>query len=523
MRDILIALSLANLLFLRAWEKSNIGSFLDDFKPDKTSIAFCVLLTGALLWLSWRLARNYHRLSVAARIIFLFLLLIPLNALRLYYDQSFVPIYTDKYRWLALLLLAVLALPIIVAAFRRRLRLQFLTRYGIVLLLMLAPFMIFTLGGALLSSYRAVRQRAAQTKPAERPRVALKANASRVVWIIFDELDMRLAFKERPASVTLPEFDRFRAESFVASAAHPPGAQTGQSVPALLNGSMVPNETPHGETALAIWGDDPNQVVIWNRDMTIFSETSREGVSTGLAGVYFPYCAILGRSIDSCRDFRSYRTSESLPKSMSRSILLALDAIPFASRLWLGQWKLRNDLEEYEFAAREANALAADQNFDFVYIHLPIPHPPAIYDRRTAQLDVTTKHSYLDNVALADVCFGNLRRAMEQSGTWQKSTVIVTADHWWRTYFWRDGPYWGPEDSQTAGRRMPEDTVPLMIKLAGNQGPFIYSREFNTVITRKMIMQILKQGIPSNSELARWLDTNAIGPVKPIWHPPKTP
>jgi hypothetical protein len=62
-----------------------------------------------------------------------------------------------------------------------------------------------------------------------------------------------------------------------------------------------------------------------------------------------------------------------------------------------------------------------------------------------------------------------------------------------------------------------------MIKLAGDNGAHVYDRPFNTVITRKMIMTLLKEGIRSNDELSRWLDTNAVGRVKPIWNPSAIP
>ena len=36
----------------------------------------------------------------------------------------------------------------------------------------------------------------------------------RVVWLIFDELDERVAFAARPANLSLPEFDRLRAAGY---------------------------------------------------------------------------------------------------------------------------------------------------------------------------------------------------------------------------------------------------------------------------------------------------------------------
>jgi hypothetical protein len=530
-RNLVVALSLANLLFLRAWEKSRVGSFLDDFKPDGISIIFCVLVTAAILWIAWHLVRSHPRLSAAAKIIFLLLLPVPLNALRLYYNQSFVPIYGDRHGWIRWIVLALFALPIVVALVRRRFSRQFLVRYGLTLILMLAPFAFFTFGGSLLTAYRVRRaerrQMANNSSPANaaapgKDRGQSSGKRPRVVWIVFDEMDNRVAFKERPASVSLPEFDRFRSESFVALAAHPPGAETARSIPALLNGGMVTEAQPRGETSLVIWGENKNQPVIWNVGMSIFAETAASEIGTGLAGVFFPYCAILGGNVTDCRDLRSFRAHEGFPKRVYRDILLALDAIPLADRLWL-RTQLRNQIEEYQFAVREGSSLAADARFDLVFIHFPVPHPPAIYDRRSAHLDIASKHSYLDNLALADVALGILRRAMEQSGEWTESNVIVTSDHWWRTYFWNSGPYWSREDQSTSGGRMPEDIVPFMVKLSGSSDRMLYERPFNTVISRKLVMAILKKGVPTNADLTRWLDQNAVGRVEPIWTPPSRP
>src|SRR5262249_49748159 len=63
--------------------------------------------------------------------------------------------------------------------------------------------------------------------------------ARRVLWIIFDELDQRLAFDERPASIALPELDRFRRQSVAASRAYSPSTKTFTSLPALITGRLV--------------------------------------------------------------------------------------------------------------------------------------------------------------------------------------------------------------------------------------------------------------------------------------------
>ena len=52
-------------------------------------------------------------------------------------------------------------------------------------------------------------------------------------------------------------------------------------------------------------------------------------------------------------------------------------------------------------------------------------------------LDITTAHEYLDNLALADRILGELRQAMEQAGTWDSTTILISSDHWWRTDYWQ--------------------------------------------------------------------------------------
>lgn len=525
MRNFLVALSLANLLFLRAWERSKLGIFLDDFKPDGASIAFCVVITCLLLYGSWRLVSSSPKLSVAGKIVFLVLLLIPVNALRLYWEQTFIPVYTRKYDFVVWVVLAILLLPLVYAGVTRRLRLRFLVRYGMSLVLLLAPFTLFTLGGVSLDLYRAnFSAQPPAARPASRARESTTAGnhedfqskTKRVVWIVFDEFDERVAFKERPTTLWLPEFDRFRLRSLVASSAYPPAGDTAKSIPALLNGKRVSSITSGAEKTLTLWNENERQPVIWDPGMTLFAETASEGITNSLVGTYYPYCATLDVSIDDCRDFRRYRDSEGFRKRITRAMVMALDAVPLSFRLWLRKFQLENEIERYEFSLRESISLAADPGFQLVFIHFPVPHQPGIYDRPSGRLDISSKHSYLDNLALADASFGSLRRAMEQSGVWDESTVIVTSDHWWRTYLWSTGPHWTPEDQQISAGREPDHRVPFMVKLSGSNQQLPYDRPFNTVTIRKMVMAILKGSVRTEAELAQWLDRNAVGPVAPM-------
>ena len=517
MRDFLIALSLANLLFLRDWEKARSNNYLDDFKPDLIATTLLVLATCAVLLIGWRLIRTSTRLAFAGKILFLLLMVLPLNALRLYYQQDIMALYGHRYDPVAWIVLALLAGPVVFALATRRLRLPFLVRYGIFLTLALSPFTLFTFGGVIRDSYRwttsaakplAARDSGSTNSSRTMDEVQSETKRQRVVWIIFDELEERTAFTNRPDSVSMPELDRFRTESFVARAAYPPANQTIQSVPALLNGKGVSSTAARGD-ALAIRQEGETAPILWNPQMTVFAEAADAGKKTGLVGIFLPYCATHGRVITECHDFRTAQTNEGLLKKIRRALMIALDAVPFAFRLFLHKSVFENEIERYQFTIHHASVLAADPKLDLVYLHFPLPHPPGIYDRAAGRLAVSPQHSYLDNLELTDASFGIVRRAMEQAGVWQSSTVIVTADHWWRTdEVWKAAAGWTAEEQRIIAGRAPDHRIPFMVKLAGKEPSMVFEHPFNTLVTRRIVMALLDGRLSTTRDLVQLLDSS---------------
>ncbi|HXE43022.1 MAG TPA: sulfatase-like hydrolase/transferase, partial [Candidatus Baltobacteraceae bacterium] len=101
---------------------------------------------------------------------------------------------------------------------------------------------------------------------------------------------------------------------------------------------------------------------------------------------------------------------------------------------------------------------------------------------------------YLNNLALIDLELGRIRSEMEASGAWNKTWVIVSADHSWQqsSLF----------DHQVDYR------VPFVIKSPGTNQNLTYSPKINTVLTRDLIDAILRKDISNQQDLASWLDTN---------------
>jgi arylsulfatase A-like enzyme len=136
----------------------------------------------------------------------------------------------------------------------------------------------------------------------------------------------------------------------------------------------------------------------------------------------------------------------------------------------------------------DARAAVADTSLGLVFVHLAVPHHPPIYDREDDELTALNYHinGYYDNLVLADRTLGVLRRALEESDLWDRSTVVLTSDH---------------------SRREGEDDwrVPFVVKLAGQRtGGRAYRAPFNTVALHDLTLALLRGQVSGG--VARWLD-----------------
>ena len=111
------------------------------------------------------------------------------------------------------------------------------TRKLAIVTLILFPFGLL---GMVQGTWLAIRYGRNWNEPKPAPMLPAKSNLQpRVLWLIFDELSEEVAFASRPKNFSLPNFDRLRAESLLATNAFPPAAHTTQSIPALLTGRLI--------------------------------------------------------------------------------------------------------------------------------------------------------------------------------------------------------------------------------------------------------------------------------------------
>ena len=292
---------------------------------------------------------------------------------------------------------------------------------------------------SLAARSQALEQDSFRRVPAQ-PASALKSDTDqgRILWILLDEFSYDQGFAHRQPSVKLPNFDALAAESSLFTNLQPVGYYTEEVVPSLLLGRRVEALRSNFEGMPRVQYSGQNGWTAFDAGHTIFGDAQRLGWSTGVAGWYNPYCRILSGVLDSCY----WTFGNAIPSGLSgRKTVLGnavailpgvemaeahMDAGPQSGPA-AGHW------DEYSRLMARSRALVADTSIRFVLLHLPLPHPPGLYDRRTQQFSL--RGSYLDNLALADRAVGELLDVMHNTPAAANTTVIVSSDHSWRVLY----------------------------------------------------------------------------------------
>ena len=495
--DIFISLSLANLCFINLWGELQNRSWNYYRKiPPPPSLVIGLLLDVLLLaavFLTGRLlAARFGRrgLSVAHWGV-LAALLLPLNILR---NQFALTLWPANYRSLAAYLPVLLIAAVAVAWFRRRAACLRVISAGLLLLFPLLPLSVIMASWALyIKTPRSVF--------ADKPLAAAVAynnpSAPRIVWIVFDELDEYLTFVARPANVACPELDRLRAESFYATKAYAPTRNTQSSMPSLLTGRILTIARTRGPDELLVSAGAPQTPVNLSTLPNAFSDARSAGLNTGLVGSYQPYCRLLNESLTYCWWHASavmlreeYARDPGIPRMMWLEFQRQLTRVPLVKRLQmidLLQSARHLHAAEYDGIRDTAVPTAANPQLGFVLLHWPVPHPTNIFDASGDRVITGESCDYLSNLELADASLARMRSAMEKSGVWDRSIVLVTSDHQFRSSMWRRLHTWSPALEQATAGGQEHLEIPFLLHFPGQTHSFKYDGVFNTVLTRTLL------------------------------------
>jgi hypothetical protein len=375
---------------------------------------------------------------------------------------------------LALLLLAWLALR----------NWRALMRTAVRGLLIFSPFLVFTLGRAGLAIYSADLE--AMTRTVSSDGIRNAQPGARVIIVVFDELDYTHAFPGRPPEVALPAFDQLRSHSAFATNAVAPGAHTAFSLPSYILGTAVDSLLARSSSTMIFQTRDDHVRKDISRDSTIFDDAAGRGARSELVGFLLPYCRWrLAQSMERCtwHPFTWGGVMEGpigLWPSVGRQIL---------AMLTIGNRTAA--IERDKVMISEALRAVSDTGLRLVFLHLPVPHFPPVWDaarKRYSPMRVSVS-AYFENLALADLTLEQLRLAAGPDTPNRPTYWIVTSDHAWR---------YGP----IAGR--PGGKVPFLVS-----GPSGESLEINspieTVRLRSLTAQLLDGKLKTNRDVAAWL------------------
>lgn len=479
--DFLAAFSLANLSFLALWDgllnyTPDQAFFFENPPPRGAYLAgFAnVILLGLVFFLLIRLARwiaaRYGRTGFILGSLPIFLLIaLPAgkSTVRLIADR--IP-ETDPRLVIGLLAFGLGA----TAAIARR-RFFRLVSAGLVTI---SPLILVE---AILAVSQLRAHRAAEFAHAPlAPR--LPAGLPRIVWIIFDELDYRLAFPDRPSNVPMPEFERLRQEALFAEHAISPARDTVPSVPSLLVGRILRND------------ESLNLALL--RDPNIFSRAHAAGANTAVVGWHLPYCRLFARDLAACWSHNLDNELSEADTTFMRGLALEQESLfAYGYRSLLGE-SSRPQYRIGMFHAMQADAMhdVADPSLNLVFLHLAVPHAPYLYDRFSHTFPRFGASTYLDNLALADIYLGDLRDAMTAAGLWDRTTVLVTSDHPDRTSMSVDGKS--------------DPRVPFLLKFPGQTSGLTFSPTLHTVVTKSLLEAILNREITTPDAAITWLNAH---------------
>ncbi|HEX6770806.1 MAG TPA: hypothetical protein VF126_02185 [Acidobacteriaceae bacterium] len=342
-------------------------------------------------------------------------------------------------------------------------------------------------------------------------------DAARIVWILMDELSYDQAFASRQPDVQLPNFDRLAQTSVSFSDLQPPapapgpGSMTEDVLPALMLGkSVVALQKPY-LAPLAYRTRPGTPWHTFNENDTIFGDARSLGWSTGLAGWYNPYCRLLPNVLDRCVWVYSEPAVDGLSRALSSQKSIVQNMVqmtPLPDTLNTRIHGLRNEdvqthTNDYLSVMAHAKDLIQDSRIRFAFIHLPIPHPPGIYDR--VHHVINGHGSYLDDLVLADESLGTLEEVLQSTPAAANTVLILSSDHSWRPFLWKGTPDWSEEaEAATHGNFDPRPV--LMIHLPGQQTAHLIAKPVNVLITHTILEGLLHGQIRDAADVDRLID-----------------
>ncbi len=493
LKRFLIGLTFATLVFLPAWNElfpGSVARYFGELQGIPLAVAG-LLLNSAILSLGlmtlwpWLKGGGFLR-KVMRMLLFLAAASIAALAFRSLLAQQIYAINGDAWRRLlpmgllrGIVVAAILGVSALVWRYE-----DLMLKLGRKVLVLLVPLPLLLAGRILWAPKAPV--------PLPSPRSAHAPRRTRAVFIIFDEMDYGWTFEHRPEGLLLPQLDRLAKESCFFTQAFPPASETHRSIPALMTGNLVASAKTASEREFLLQLPGKGWVR-WSEAEDLTRKASRLGQSSFFLDFYHSYN-------QKYRDLRPELEISRFPegrwhaaKGWHRSLSAAIahqwrcvvETLPGGTTLGEEPDDMAVRARVHQEMVRVSREALQSRAFDLVILHWPIPHAPTIWDASTGELLNSARPlaSNLDNLALADRTLAELRDAMEASGQWDESLVIVTSDHWQRCDFGQALPLRPPGEYRR---------VPLLVKLPGQRDGRRLDQRISNLVAHDLVAQALK-------------------------------
>ncbi len=300
------------------------------------------------------------------------------------------------------------------------------------------------------------------------------AGARRVIWLVFDELDLRRVFQRGHADVGLMNFRRLASMSVHATHANTPSNATLSSIPALLLGRPISGYRVAGRFAMDMV-DREGTAVRFDEEHSLLAQLPGGPDSAAILGYYHPYCDVFPHS--HCERSASGSTHDWVEAASA----------PFG---FLHEWyEERPAWGRITRDALERLPHVIDGGHALTFVHLNVPHLPASYAHPNDGLPrpLDSAEEYDRNLALADQILGRVLTQLAGVGPGESVLLIVTSDHWWR--------HASPRVAQP---------VPLMMWIVGDNAGRVIDRPVSTIHTGELVLDFLRGRVRSQAEVERW-------------------
>lgn len=345
------------------------------------------------------------------------------------------------------------------------------------------------------------------------PYLPVEENQPRVAWLLFDELDIRAAFEQRPKQLLLPNFDEFKSFSFYANKAYAGGPCTTVSLPALLTGKPIRVvELINDRTALLIPRDESSPFFLDKHASSVFSKARGLGFNCGVLGSFLsfhPYNKLFEPHLSKSPTRTDYLVSIKhsvfglFPKSYFFYKNYIENKSPSKEKVALYAQQMKDKHQEEMLTVFD---YLLDKQLGFTFVHFSYPHIPVFYSYQQDDYCKYKFGEYFGNVKLVDYVIASIKEKMEQADLWDKTLVIITSDHWFRKHLMQEGYVYSEEELNFVTEI--DHRVPLIIKFPHQQQGVVYDEPFSTVLIHDIVLEHLKGNVNTAEDLVLWLDNH---------------